>query len=176
MNDYYAHVARSRWQRLAPQRTARIEDPDEFFATLGVEIASMASAAYEHFLADTEPSLDNLAEVGRHRAARKCAEEYAFAQIAWPTPELTETEEREEWESNRPSLDGLEEWAWRHDGEPDPQSVEDKATTFCLTFDFVWDLAVSENPSQFIAQNHSVIEQAVEAMWARHRLGAHCDD
>lgn len=169
MSSYYAQMSRRRWETLAPKRTAALENPEEFFSLMGEQIETAIASTYPSLLQQSRPSSQYLTEVGRQSAARKQAEEYALAQMEWPEPELTETDQRAEWESNRPAIQALEAWAWTVDGEPDQQRVEQLAETYCLTPDFVTALGLSENPTAMLEGHEETIQQATEAAWTRHQ-------
>lgn len=76
MNEYGV-MAQRHWQRWLPQRYAAIENPDDFFAELGEEVAAEIADQWARMRleAGNPPGEDFMDGVGRLNALRKQAEE-----------------------------------------------------------------------------------------------------
>lgn len=88
MNEYGV-MAQRHWQRWLPQRYAAIEDPEEFFAELGEEVAAEIADRWAEMraAAGNPPGEDFLEGVGRLNALRKQAEEIVLADRVLLPPE-----------------------------------------------------------------------------------------
>lgn len=88
MNEYGA-MARAHWQQWLPQRYAAIEDPDDFFADLGEEVAAEIAGLWARLQSEAgnPAGEDFMARVGRLNALRKQAEEIVLNERVLLPPE-----------------------------------------------------------------------------------------
>lgn len=88
MNEYGA-MARTHWQQWLPQRYAAIENPDDFFADLGEDVAAEIADLWARLQseADNPAGEDFLDRVGRLNALRKQAEEIVLNERVLLPPE-----------------------------------------------------------------------------------------
>ena len=77
----YGMQAREHWHRYAPSRFAALEDPEEFFTSLGQEVAAQASdlAAILGRTGSSEQTYWQ--QVARSMSARRLAEEVVMANL-----------------------------------------------------------------------------------------------
>lgn len=106
MNEF-GRLAMDHWRRWLPSRFSQIEDPVEFFTSLGQDVATQIDAVEESLLAEPTPSRSGgyLAEVGRLTAIRRQAREIVLNELVWLDPEPG-TNPDEELEPP----DGLSRW------------------------------------------------------------------
>lgn len=92
MNKYGA-LAMRHWQEWLPEHYAAIDDREEFFAGLGLEISDrIASLELDLLPPEYESVIDFMTRVGHRNMARLRAEEIVLAD-ALPVPESDEDDE-----------------------------------------------------------------------------------
>lgn len=171
MNQYGAK-ARAHWLRYAPSRVAALPDPTEFFQNLGSEVQAQV-VELSAILAGTDPLRETyLQKVARLQAARVQAEEVVMAQLVWITdPELPLDEAREEWEQTRPSDENLISWAERmqdsQDLMPSTVELEQMASDWAVSVDFLEQLIQADLPREFLAQNKATMAEAATIRFMR---------
>ena len=80
MNKYGA-MAQSHWRTWLPNRYAKIEDPNAFFATLGVQVSDRIAVLELDLAGPDRPAEEFLARVGRRNMARMQAEELVLPEL-----------------------------------------------------------------------------------------------
>ncbi|PSL08154.1 hypothetical protein CLV30_101121 [Haloactinopolyspora alba] len=85
----YAQMAQKHWQQAAPDRVAALEDPTEFFSTLGEQVETRIQQLQDHLAGPDPAGEEYLAKVGRLNMARLQAEEVALAELVWLTDPAT---------------------------------------------------------------------------------------
>ncbi|QLQ10057.1 MAG: hypothetical protein HZY75_06270 [Nocardioidaceae bacterium] len=168
----YGRLAMDHWQRWAPNRTAELPDPTEFFTDLGAQIQSQVSDLARLLAGPDRARETYMEKVARLQSAIRAAEEVVMAQLAWmPQPELTLAEAREEWEQTRPSEEALISWAERIQDCPDlmpsTAELEDKATEWALSPQFLTSLVEAEIPRKFLAENQPAMAEAATIRFLR---------
>lgn len=168
----YGMRAREHWSRYAPTRLAALPNPEAFFADLGsqaeAEVSDLAA-----ILAGTDPMGETyLQKVARLATARRTAEEVVMAQLVWVAdPELPLDQAREEWEQTSPSWEGLISWAERMQDSPDSmpstEELEEKATAWAVTPEFLEQLIASEPPRAFMNRNQAILNEATTIRFMR---------
>jgi hypothetical protein len=93
MNRYGAQ-AQSHFQKFLPTRHAQIQDPTEFFTSLGQEMADQITELKLTLAGDDPGGETFLEKVGRLNAAEQMARERVLAEML-PTPENAEDDELE---------------------------------------------------------------------------------
>ena len=93
--NHYGEMARSHWARWLPARYSQIEDPDSYFAALGLEVARRIGDLMLDLAGQDPPREDYLAKVARLNSARRQAEEIVLAEevLLAPEPEASRAEE-----------------------------------------------------------------------------------
>ena len=93
--NHYGEMARSHWARWLPARYSQIQDPDSYFAALGLEVARRVGDLMLDLAGQDPPGEDYLAKVARLNAARRQAEEIVLAEevLLDPEPEASPAEE-----------------------------------------------------------------------------------
>jgi hypothetical protein len=88
MNEY-GTMAQRHWRRWLPERYATIENPDEYFANLGEEVAADIEQRWAELQAQAgnPPGEDFTDRVGRLNALKKQAEETVLAERVLLAPE-----------------------------------------------------------------------------------------
>lgn len=168
----YATAARAHWERTAPSRLKALENPEEFFTNLGLQVEAQVSDLAA-MLAGTRSSEQNyLQEVARLVTARRIAEEVVMAQLVWiGDPELTLEQAREEWEQTRPSDENLVTWAERMQDSPDlmPSTVEleQMANDWAVPVSFLEELVASEPPRDCLRENQALLQEAATIRFLR---------
>jgi hypothetical protein len=78
--NQYGVMAQKHWARFLPTRYARIEDPDNFFSTLGQEVEEEIDELATALEGEDPPDEDYLGKLGRLNAARQQAREKVLAE------------------------------------------------------------------------------------------------
>lgn len=86
MNQYGAMALRH-WRAWLPTRFAQIGDPQEFFSTLGEQVANQIDETSRALAGPDLTDEDYLGKVGRLAVARKQAEEIVLAELVLLEPE-----------------------------------------------------------------------------------------
>lgn len=174
MNKYGA-MAQKHMQDFLPEALAQIENPQEHFEALGVEVASRIVDLSMQLEGPDLPGEEYLAKVGRLNAVKKQAEELVLTHLVWLPPEISEAEEREEWESvQRYSLDALTDWAMEMQNE-DPTRREQAtpldwvAKDYMLSEEFLREMLQVEPPNRYLYENESELQAAADRRWARYQ-------
>jgi hypothetical protein len=169
--NHYGQMAMRWWQTHLPQQLAELDNPQEFFTNLGLEIAAevtdLASLlAPAHLVRE-----DYLAEVARLASARKIAEEVMMNQLVWQTePGLPLREARAEWASTTDSWEGLIVWAdryWINDETPSTVEIEDTATLWAVPTEFVEQMLESNPPRAYFDSHPEIIAEATAIRFLR---------
>lgn len=168
--NHYGRTAMEHWSKVAPSRFAALENPEEFFSTLGEEVLSQVDALSVSLQGNDPENEGYLEKVARLNAAKKQAEEIVLSDLVWIPEELSPELAREEWEATRPMDESLVAWAWNvqdhPENAPSTDELEAMAATWSLTPEFLQQLIDSESPSQFLEQNAETMAASVEARWA----------
>ena len=85
--NHYGVTAKRHWERWLPIRYAAIQDPDNFFSTLGEEVAKRIADLTLDLAGDDPPREDYLVKVGRLNMARLQAEEIVLREQVLLSPE-----------------------------------------------------------------------------------------
>ena len=91
----YGILAREHWTKYAPSKVAQLENPDEFFESLGEQVADRVTTLSRIREGEHRPSPDFLDQVALLNAYRKEAEERALSDLVWLTPDQVEYDETE---------------------------------------------------------------------------------
>ncbi|EMY32804.1 hypothetical protein D477_018219 [Arthrobacter crystallopoietes BAB-32] len=91
MNRYGAQ-AQKMWQEAAPTRYRQLEDPEEFFSTLGRQAEQMVGELIPQIAGPDPAGEGYLVKVGRLNAAKLQAEEIVRADLLAP-PEIEDEDE-----------------------------------------------------------------------------------
>lgn len=88
MNEYGA-MAKAHWQQWLPESYAGIENPDEYFADLGEEVAAEIESRWAEMQAEAgnPPGEDFVDRVGRLNAMKKQAEAAVLRERVLISPE-----------------------------------------------------------------------------------------
>jgi hypothetical protein len=110
MNRYGAQAQRM-WQEAAPARYGQLEDPEEFFSTLGRQAEEMVVELIPQIAGPDPAGEGYLEKVGRLNAARLQAEEIVRADLLAP-PEIEDEDENvnpdlQDWLDRQAELDRL---------------------------------------------------------------------
>jgi len=168
----YGQLATSHWRQHLPARYAALENPAEFFESLGRQVEAEVSDL-QAILAGTDPARETYPEkVARLATARRTAEEVVMAQLVWShDPELPLDQAREEWEQTRPSDENLVTWAERMQDSPDlmPSSVEleQMAKDWAVPVSFLEGLVATEPPREYLRANAEVLTEAATIRFLR---------
>ncbi len=106
----YARLAQEHWQFMDPDRVTALEDPMEFFSTLGRQVEDRVQELQDQLASPDQPGEQYLAKVGRLNMAGKQAEEMALAELVW-LPGTTEGMGSEAEDSDPPSETDQFLWA-----------------------------------------------------------------
>lgn len=107
--NHYANLARDWWSKNAPERTASLEDPETFFATLGESAAAQIAAIEDHERTNLPAGLTYLETVSRLQSIRKQAEEIVLSDLVYSLePEMTLLDELDELTGNLPGIVGID--------------------------------------------------------------------
>lgn len=180
MNQYAARV-RELWARHAPDRLAAVENPEEFFSDLGLQIQGQVSDLAARLELNPAWMLEMarssgqtyLQDVSRRMTARRVAEEVVMdQQLAWVhDPGLPLAQAREEWEQTRPADENLIAWAERAQDAPYPMfstaELEDKAQEWAVPVEFLEGLLAAEIPRQYLEANQAVLEESATIRFLR---------
>lgn len=90
----YGKSAQQAWQELAPARYAQLEDPNQFFSTLGQQAEKQMILRWEQLQGPDMAGESTFEKIGRINAAKSQAEEIIRAEMLTPTPEEGGDEER----------------------------------------------------------------------------------
>jgi hypothetical protein len=91
----YGTAALEHWRRWRPQQFATIQDPEEFFSTLGATVAAQVDQLTDDLAGPDSPGESYLDKVGRLGAARRQAEEMVTADLVY-LPAESEADEQDE--------------------------------------------------------------------------------
>ncbi len=84
----YGLLAQAHWRTHAPQKYAALEDPSEFFETLGETVAAQVAETSSRLEATLPADLEYLDQVGQLRTIQKQAEELVLTELVYSvTPE-----------------------------------------------------------------------------------------
>lgn len=83
----YGKFAQQAWQTLSPDRYAQLEDPNQFFSTLGEEAQNQMVLRWEQLQGPDVAGESTFQKIGRINAAKLQAEEIIRAEMLTPTPE-----------------------------------------------------------------------------------------
>lgn len=97
----YGTMACRHWERWLPEQYAAIEDPGEFFAALGEEVACQVDDLAARLAGDGGPGEGYLERAGRLASARARAEEIVFPQRVLVPPEALADDEQDDSEGLR---------------------------------------------------------------------------
>jgi hypothetical protein len=92
----YGVTAQRHWARWLPKQYAAISDPENFFTTLGEEVARQIDDLTDELADEIRQSDSYLADVGRLFAARAIAEELILPQRVMPEAELAADDDLED--------------------------------------------------------------------------------
>ena len=172
MANKYAALARELWERHAPNHLSKLENPKDYFTSLGLETEAQVSDLAS-ILAGPDPLRESyLEKVARLSTARRIAEEVVMAQLVWTgDPELPLDQARDEWEQTRPSDENLVTWAERMQDSPDlmPSSteLEQMAQEWAVPVGFLVDLVASEPPREYLRAHTAVLKEAATIRFLR---------
>jgi hypothetical protein len=83
----YGRLAMRHWRKHDPERYARIQDPEDFFSTLGQQVESSIQELATHLAGPDPPEEGYLEKVGRLNMARLQAEEQVLSEMVLiPSP------------------------------------------------------------------------------------------
>lgn len=88
----YGRFAQQAWQELAPTRYAQLEDPNQFFSTLGQQAENQMILRWEQLQGPDVAGESTFEKIGRINAAKLQAEEIIRAEMLTPTPEENDEE------------------------------------------------------------------------------------
>jgi hypothetical protein len=172
MANKYAALAREHWERHAPSRLSELENPVEFFTSLGLEVEAQVSDLASILAGPDQVRESYLGKVARLSTARRMAEEVVMAQLVWiGDPELPLDQAREEWEQTRASDENLVSWAERMQDSPDlmPSSteLEQMAQQWAVPVGFLEGLVASEPPREYLLAHTAVLKEAATIRFLR---------
>jgi len=169
MNRYGLQI-KSYWKTNAPIRYFQLVDPESFFSDLG-ELVATQVAQTTTALAGPDPKDEGyLEKVARLNSATSRAEEMVLAELDWPAVELSDAEDRSEWEATRPMDQGLVDWAVRMYGETLYENdVEEMEAEWLLAPTFIRGLAAARNPWEFLDTHAEELSASTEARYQRFR-------
>jgi hypothetical protein len=170
--NHYGLIAQRHWSSYAPSRAAALPDPTRFFTDLGLEVQAQVDALTATLAGVDFPQETFMEKVARLRTAKRTAEEVVMAELVWiQDPELLLEQAREEWEQTRPSDENLITWAERiqdyPDSMPSTAELEDMASTWALSVDFLLELATSEPPREYMQANDAALQEAATIRFLR---------
>lgn len=150
--NHYGMLAMRHWQRYAPSTVAAIQDPTEFFTSLGNQVEAQVIELAKNTAAAEPLPVVYPETVGRRRMARVQAEEVVLMQLVWiEQPELPLPEAREEWEQTRTSDRWLERWALRIQDAPetlpDTEEMRELAERWAVPVEFLEQLMTAPIPA-----------------------------
>jgi hypothetical protein len=163
---HYEALAREHWTRYAPNRVAALEDPDEFFQTLGAEVHQQVTALAATLAGTDLPGESYLQKAGRLQAARLQVEETVLSELVWINdPELSPDEAREQWELDRTADTWLASWAERIQDLPEDQApataeLVELAAQWALPTSFFQGLLAAPIPAILLREQETVLAQA----------------
>lgn len=168
----YGHRAMAHWERHAPGRVAVLTDPEEFFTSLGREIEAEITRLASMLAGSDRREETYLEKVARLATARKQAEEVVMAQLVWISdPALPLSQAREEWDQTRPTDENLVVWAERMqdfpDSMPSSEELEEMATTWALSTEFLEGLVATEPPREYLRQHAAELQEAATIRFLR---------
>ncbi|MDJ0350599.1 hypothetical protein QMK22_14895 [Cryobacterium sp. PH29-G1] len=170
MNKYGAQ-ARDHWVKMAPSRYVALPNPEQFFEELGEQVLSQVDALSQT-IAGPDPAGENyLEKAGRLTMAQKQAEEIVLADLVWITPELSPSQEREEWEATRPMDSALARWADSVQDSPEgaTSTYEEElaAEEWAVPVTFIQQLLAAANPSRFLTENADTMKRAADIRYEK---------
>lgn len=170
MNRYGAQ-ARDHWSRVAPIRYAALPNPEEFFEVLGEQVQGQVDDLSQT-IAGSDPAGETyLEKVGRLTMAQKQAEEIVLSDLVWIIPELSSSQERDEWEATRPMDSGLATWAVNVQDSPDGVTSTDEeertAAEWAVPVIFIQEMLAAASPSQFLTANADTMKRAADIRYQR---------
>lgn len=94
--NQYGTMAMRHWRDWLPERFEQIDNPREFFSTLGEQLAEQIEELADQLAGADSPGECYLDEVGRLNVARKQAEEKILAEYAFLEPEAGDEDDETE--------------------------------------------------------------------------------
>ena len=86
----FGRMAMEHWRRHRPLAFSQIAAPQEFFTSLGEQVADQIDEISERLLADSQPMTDFMSEVARREQAQRTAEEMVLSELILLRDEETE--------------------------------------------------------------------------------------
>ena len=86
----YGRMALEHWRRHRPLAFSQIAAPQEFFTSLGEQVADQIEEISEQLLAETRPMKEFMQEVARREQAQQMAEEQVLTELVLLQDEETE--------------------------------------------------------------------------------------
>lgn len=179
VNKYGAR-AWEHWRTHAPQRLAKIENPQVFFAELGAEAQGQITELAQQI--ETSPALilamrdssgqTYFQDVARRTTALRIAEEVVMNQLAWQSdPALPLDEARQEWNQTSANEENLIIWAERMQDSPDlmPSTVdlEQKAKDWAVPVWFLEGLVEAQIPRRYLEAHQRLLAEAATIRFLR---------
>jgi len=165
---HYEALAREHWTRYAPSRVAALEDPAEFFQTLGAQVHQQVTALTASLTGPDLPGESYLQKAGRLQAARLQAEETVLSELVWiSAPELSPAGAREQWELDRTADSWLAGWAERIQDLPEeeaPATAEliELAAQWAVPVSFFRGLLAAPVPAIYLREQETLLAQAAD--------------
>ncbi len=133
----YALLAQKFWKTHAPQRYQTLENPEEYFATLGETAAAQIARISAEMERDVPHDLEYLDRVGQLRAIQKQAEEIVLNDLVYSVETEAESldEELEEMLGDLPSPQMIEDSLRRIQDEAEQAAEQNDQTEPILTED-----------------------------------------
>lgn len=94
--NQYGDMAMKHWRDWLPERFEQIDNPQEFFSTLGQQLAEQIEELADHLAGPDLPGESYLDKVGRLNVARKQAEEKILHEYAFLDPEAGDEDDETE--------------------------------------------------------------------------------
>jgi len=95
MNEY-GQMAHDHWKRWLPQRYSQIEDPSNFFSTLGDQVSTRIADLTLDLAGEDPPGETFIAKLGRLNNAKQRAREIVLPELVLVEPETPTTEDEPE--------------------------------------------------------------------------------
>ena len=171
----YALIAQDHWKTAAPSRYADLPNPEQFFEELGEQVLSQV-VDLSQAIAGSDPAGESyLEKVGRLTMAQKQAEEIVLADLVWITPELSPSQERDEWEATRPMDSALARWADSVQDSPEgtTSTYEEElaAEEWAVPVTFIQQLLAAANPGRFLTANADTMKRAADIRYEKVTQG-----
>lgn len=94
--NQYGDMAMKHWRDWLPERFEQIDNPQEFFSTLGQQLAEQIQELADHLAGPDLPGESYLDKAGRLNVARKQAEEKILHEYAFLDPEAGDEDDETE--------------------------------------------------------------------------------